>query len=207
MVERAEIAGGEALTGSAMTVPNLITLARLLAVPLAVWLILDERFAAAFWVFIAAGLSDALDGYIAKHFDSRSRLGALLDPLADKALLTSVYLALALAQQLPGWLVILVVLRDGLIVAGFLLIQATAAPRRFEPLYISKMNTLLQIALVGFVLARLGLGTEDLWLTPTLMDAVAVTTVASGLWYLWRWTRIFMRAEPPPDGGASDEAL
>jgi len=195
MVERAEIDNAQALAGSALTVPNLITLARLFAVPLAVWLILGGHYAAAFWVFIAAGVSDALDGYVAKRFDSRSRLGAMLDPLADKALLTSVYIALAFADQLFGWLVILVVLRDVLIVAGFLLIHATAAPRRFEPLYISKVNTLLQIALVGFVLARLGLGIEDLWLTPALADAVAVTTVLSGCWYLARWARIFARSD------------
>jgi cardiolipin synthase len=130
------------------------------------------------------------------RFDSRSRLGALLDPLADKALLTSVYLALAYAGQLPVWLVALVVLRDGLIVAGFLLIHTTAAPRRFDPLYVSKVNTLLQIALVGFVLANLGLGVEDAFLTPALGAAVAVTTVVSGLCYLARWARILARSEP-----------
>jgi len=192
MVQRTDIGDRQALAGFALTVPNAITLARLFAVPIAVWLILDGRYALAFWVFIAAGVSDALDGYIAKRFDGRSRLGALLDPLADKALLTSVYVALALSNQLPGWLVVLVVLRDALIVAGFLLIQATAAPRRFEPLYISKVNTLLQIALVGFVLARLGLDLEDLWLTPSLVDVVAATTVISGFWYL---ARILMRSE------------
>ena len=74
-----------------LNLPNLITLARLLSVPLAIWLILDERYGAAFWVFVGAGVSDALDGYIAKRFDCRTRLGALLDPVADKALLASVY--------------------------------------------------------------------------------------------------------------------
>lgn len=202
MVQRTDIGDRQALAGFALTIPNAITLARLFAVPIAVWLILDGRYALAFWVFLAAGVSDALDGYIAKRFDSRSRLGALLDPLADKALLTSVYVALALSNQLPGWLVVLVVLRDALIIAGFLLIQATAAPRRFEPLYISKVNTLLQIALVGFVLAGLGLDLEDLWLTPSLVDVVAATTVISGFWYLARSARILMRSETVhPDSG------
>src|SRR5436305_9381083 len=152
MVQRADIDGREALLGPALTIPNLITCGRLLAVPIAVWLILDDHYTAAFWVFIAAGVSDALDGYIAKNFDSRSRLGAMLDPLADKTLLTSVYIALVVAGQLPGWLVFLVVLRDTLILAGFVRIQAAGAPRRFDPLFISKLNTLLQIALVGFIL-------------------------------------------------------
>lgn len=194
MVQRTDI-GDRAAEGLAFTIPNAITLGRLCAVPLAVWLIIEGRYAVAFWVFIAAGVSDALDGYIAKRFDSRSRLGALLDPLADKALLTSVYLALGCAGQLPVWLVALVVLRDGLILAGFLLVYTTASPRRFDPLYISKVNTLLQIALVGFVLANLGLGVEDAFLTPILSAAVAVTTVVSGFWYLTRWARILARSD------------
>ena len=77
--------------------------------PLAIWLIFDERYGAAFWVFIGAGVSDALDGYIAKRFDRRTRLGALLDPTADKALLAGVYVSLWLVGQLPGWLVGLVI--------------------------------------------------------------------------------------------------
>lgn len=203
MVQRADIERGEALAGLALTVPNLITFGRLLAVPLAVWLILAERYEAAFWLFIAAGVSDALDGYIAKRFDSRSRLGALLDPAADKALLTGVYVALALAGALPAWLVFLVVLRDGLIVIGFLLIYATAAPRRFEPLYISKVNTLLQIALIGFVLGNFGLDIDTGFAIPLLTAAVAVTTVVSGFSYLIRWALILARPGP----AHSDTAL
>ena len=184
MVQRTDIGDGAVLAGAAFTLPNVITFGRLLAVPVAVWLILEERYTAAFWVFIAAGVSDAVDGYIAKRFDSRSRLGALLDPVADKALLTSVYLALALDGPVPGWLVFLVVLRDGLIVTGFLLIRATASSRRFDPIFISKINTLLQIALIGFVLGDFGLGIDTGFVVPLLIAAVAVTTVVSGLWYL-----------------------
>jgi cardiolipin synthase (CMP-forming) len=178
-----------------LNLPNLITLARLLSVPLTVWLILDERYGAAFWVFLGAGVSDALDGYIAKHFDRRTRLGALLDPAADKAMLAGVYVTLGLAEQLPLWLVALVVLRDILIVLGFFLIQTTAAPSRLDPLYISKVNTLLQIAVVGFVLARLGLGIEAGLATGLLIAAVAMTTVLSGLSYLVRWARVLVGSE------------
>jgi cardiolipin synthase (CMP-forming) len=195
MVQRTDIGEQHALAGLTLTVPNLITFGRLLAVPLAVWLILEGRYAGAFWVFILAGVSDALDGYIAKRFDSRSRLGALLDPVADKALLTSVYVALAWAGHLPGWLVFLVVLRDVLIVGGYLAIHAAVGSRRFVPLYISKVNTLLQIVLVGFVLADLGLGIGDGVITPVLIAAVAATTVTSGCWYLARWTRVFTSPE------------
>ena len=180
------------LTRLEFNLPNLITLARLLCVPLAIWLILEARYGVAFWVFVAAGISDALDGYIAKRFDQRTPLGALLDPIADKALLAGVYITLGLADQLPHWLVILVVLRDLLIVGGYLLIQGTAAP---QPLFISKVNTLVQISLIGFVLARLGLGIDEGWLTGLLVDAAAVTTVWSGLSYLVRCVRILVESE------------
>ena len=180
------------LTRLEFNLPNLITLARLLCVPLAIWLILEARYGVAFWVFVAAGISDALDGYIAKRFDQRTPLGALLDPIADKALLAGVYITLGLADQLPHWLVILVVLRDLLIVGGYLLIQGTAAP---QPLLISKVNTLVQIALIGFVLARLGLGIDEGWLTSLLVGAAAVTTVWSGLSYLVRCVRILVESE------------
>lgn len=178
-----------------LNLPNLITLARLLSVPLAIWLILDERYGAAFWVFIAAGVSDALDGYIAKRFDRRTRLGGLLDPAADKALLTGVYVTLAIVGQLPVWLVFLVVLRDVLIVLGFALIHATEAPRRFDPLYISKVNTLVQLALVALVLAR-GIGIEVGSVKSPLIVAAAATTVLSGLSYLVRWARILAHPDP-----------
>jgi cardiolipin synthase (CMP-forming) len=178
-----------------LNLPNLITLARLLSVPLTIWLILDARHAAAFWVFIGAGISDALDGYIAKRFDRRTRLGALLDPVADKALLAGVCVTLGLAGQLPLWLVALVVLRDVLIVLAFALIQATAAPNHFTPLFISKVNTLVQIALVGFVLGRLGLGVEAGLATRLLIAAAATTTVLSGVAYLVHWARILVDPE------------
>jgi len=177
-----------------LNLPNLITLGRLLSVPLAIWLIIEAHYGVAFWVFVGAGISDALDGYIAKRFDRRTRLGALLDPIADKALLVGVYVTLGIAGQLPHWLVILVVLRDVLILGGFALIQATTAPQRLGPLFVSKVNTSVQIALVGFVLARLGLGIDEGTVTGILIAAAAVTTVLSGLSYLVRWTLILTRS-------------
>jgi len=178
-----------------VNLPNLISLGRLLLVPLAIWLILGGRYGVAFWVFVAAGVSDALDGFIAKRFDRRTRLGALLDPVADKALLVSVYVTLGLAHQLWTSLVILVVFRDVMIVGGFLLIQAIAAPKHYDPLYISKINTGLQIALVAFVLARLGLRTGSSMVDVLLSLAVVATTVLSGLSYFVRWARILARSE------------
>ena len=178
-----------------LNLPNLITLGRLLLVPLAIWLILDASYAVAFWVFVAAGLSDGLDGFIAKRFDRRTRLGALLDPIADKTLLVSVFVTLGWVGALPKWIVILVVFRDVMIIGGFLLIQTTAAPKRFDPIQISKLNTLGQIALVGFVLARngIGFGAAAGGLEFYLTIVVAATTVLSGLCYLVRWARILSR--------------
>lgn len=185
----------QAMNQIGLNLPNLITLARLLSVPLAIWLIISSDYGAAFWVFVAAGVSDALDGYIAKRFDRRTRLGALLDPIADKSLLMSVYVTLGYAGQLPDWLVIVVVFRDVMIVGGFVLIQASTPARQFDPLYISKINTTLQIVLVAFVLARLGLGAGDGPLTVILVSAVAVTTVLSGMSYFVRWARIYTGTE------------
>jgi cardiolipin synthase (CMP-forming) len=181
-----------------LNLPNAITLVRLVSVPLAIWLVLGGWYAAAFWVFIAAGLSDAVDGYIAKRFNRRTAFGAVLDPVADKALLTGLYVTLLMSGHLPGWLVLLVVLRDVLIVLGYLALRASVGPHRLGPLFISKINTLVQIALVGFVLARLGVGAQAGWMEALLIATAAVTTVLSGLSYLVRWGRIILRWERTP---------
>lgn len=178
-----------------MNLPNLITLGRLLSVPLAVWFVLNGTVAPAFWLFVLAGLSDAVDGFIAKRFNRRSKLGALLDPIADKALLVSMFVTLGISHVLPNWLVILVVFRDLLIVGGFMLAVALTQPIRWEPLVISKLNTALQIALVAAVLGRLGLGVMDGGLVDGLVYAVAVTTVLSGTAYLVRWARALAGSE------------
>jgi len=175
--------------------PNLITLGRLLSVPLAIWLVLSDELAAAFWLFVAAGLSDAVDGFIAKRFNQRSELGALLDPIADKTLLVSMYVTLGLSSHLPAWLVILVVFRDLMIVGGFLLVEALGHTIVWEPLKVSKVNTALQIALIGVVLAELGPGLAVHQVVTALIYLVAATTVISGAGYLVRWTRALAGTE------------
>ena len=179
-----------------LNLPNLISLGRLLLVPLAISLIFDGNYWGALWVFVIAGVSDAVDGFIARRFDRRTPLGALLDPLADKVLLVSAYVALGIAGQLWTWLVVLVVFRDIMIVGGFLLIQAIAAvPKPFHPLFISKVNTGVQVALVGYVLARRGLGADAGLADFVLSIAVTATTISSGLTYLVRWAHILGRSE------------
>jgi len=178
-----------------MNLPNYISLARLLSAPVGIWFILNGSLADAFWLFLIAGVSDAIDGFVAKRFNSRSELGALLDPIADKALIVSMVVTLGLAGYLPNWLVILVVFRDVLIIGGFILMQFAAEPLNARPLMISKVNTALQIVLVGWTLAHLGLNVADRNLTAILIDAVAATTVLSGAVYLVRWMRGFAGAE------------
>jgi cardiolipin synthase (CMP-forming) len=172
-----------------MNLANLVTLARLLAVPFVVWLTLSGDFAATFWVFIAASLSDAVDGYVAKHFDQRTRLGALLDPIADKTLIVSVFVTLGIAGHLPNWLVIMVVFRDLLIVGGFLLATALAQPVSWRPLLVSKLNTALQLVLIAVALAQFAFHFNGHGAVMVLTYLVAATTIASGGGYLVRWGR------------------
>ena len=183
------------MSGPELNLPNSISFGRLLLVPVAAWLIINGCCGIAFWILLAAGASDALDGFVAKRFDRRTRLGAVLDPAADKAMLVSVYIALGVTQQVLHWLVALVVFRDAMIVGGFLLAQAIAVHKHYDPLYISKVNTGVQITFAGFVLARAGLGVEPGWLDFILSLVVAATTILSGLSYLVRWARIIARPE------------
>ena len=158
--------------------------------PLAVWLIVTNEMRAAFYVFVAAGVSDAIDGFIAKRFNARTALGRYIDPLADKALLVSVYVTLGLKGALPDWLVILVVFRDLLIIGGALLFHTlTDQTMRLEPLLISKLNTLMQIVLAVVVLAVLGFGFDDRGVGTILVFATAATTALSGAAYIVRWVR------------------
>jgi len=185
-----------------VSVPNLITFARLLAVPLAVYLILDRDLEAAFWLFIAAGISDGLDGAIARVFRCRTALGAYLDPLADKALLISVYLSLVSIGEVPLWLVILIVFRDLMILAGVLLAHALREKLVMQPLGISKLNTAVQIILAGAVLAPLSFGLREPALfgfdgVRALVWLAAATTALSGIAYVRRGVLVFNRHGRP----------
>ncbi len=171
-----------------VNLPNIITFARLCAVPAAVWLVLREQFPAAFWLFVAAGVSDALDGWLARR-RGPTVVGTMLDPVADKLLLVSMYVTLAAVHQLPDWLAILVVFRDMVIVGGVLLLSVTGQKVAIRPLKISKLNTLLQLLLVGLTLAMLATGWLWPWVTLVLTWAVAASTLASGAAYVWTGAR------------------
>jgi len=177
-----------------LTLPNIITLARLIAVPATVWLILQKRLDLAFLVFAAAGLSDALDGWLARVLNARSQIGALLDPMADKALLVCVYVTLAAIQVLPDWLAILVVFRDVLIVGGLLLLWMAGQLPAIRPLLISKVNTVAQIALAAAALFTAGFGPALAPAVEAMVWLVAATTLASGAAYVVQAARRYRGA-------------
>jgi cardiolipin synthase len=187
-----------------VNVPNLISLLRLAAVPVVVWLILNDRIAAAMWLFVAAGVSDAIDGYLARIWHQRTRLGAYLDPLADKMLLVCVFVTLGHVGKMDNWLVILVVSRDVMIVGGVLLLFLLDQRVEVSPSFVSKANTTVQIAFAALVLARHGLQlTGAGWASAIEIGtyAVAATTLLSGAHYVVVGIR-HMSAADDAGGGA-----
>jgi cardiolipin synthase (CMP-forming) len=180
-----------------LSLPNILSFARLLSVPLVVWLVIDGQMTWAFWLFVAAGITDGIDGFIAKRFNATTQLGAYLDPLADKALLVGIYVSLGWLGHIPFWLVILVAFRDLTIVGGALLEQTITQSFQSKPMLISKLNTAMQIALAAFVLGKLGLGFDDWGITRVLVLIVATTTILSGMAYLVLWTRRLSTPQTP----------
>jgi cardiolipin synthase len=172
-----------------MTIPNLITVGRLILVPLVVVMILQGRWGAAFTLFLVAGVSDGIDGFIARRFDMRSEFGAYLDPIADKALLVSIYVTLALVGVLPAWLAVVVVSRDIMIVAAVLLSWVMARPVKMNPSLLSKVNTAAQIGFAAIVLFTSAFGVDLGGFDEVAMFAVAALTVASAAPYLAWWLR------------------
>jgi cardiolipin synthase len=167
--------------------PNLITLVRLLLTPMAVTMIVSQRFVAAFLVFVFAGASDAVDGFIARRFDLRSELGSYLDPLADKALVNSMYIALAMIGVVWPALAILVVSRDLMILAAVMISWLLDKPVEIRPVWISKFNTLAQIAFAALALGARAFGSDDSTLRDSLAWVVAASTLASGGVYIAQW--------------------
>ena len=176
-------------TGSGLNFPNLITLGRILLVPMIVWAIASNQMTVAFVLFVVAGVSDAVDGFLAKHFDMATDLGAMLDPIADKALLVSIYVALGITGGIPRWLVILVVSRDLMIVGAMILSGLLDNPMPVKPLMVSKLNTVAQVSFAALVLASLGFGFKAGPYDAILMGLVTVFTLLSISFYLVEWIR------------------
>jgi cardiolipin synthase (CMP-forming) len=175
--------------GHSLNIPNLITLGRIILVPVVVYAIISGEMLAAFALFLIAGVSDAVDGFLAKRFHMASELGAYLDPLADKALIVSIYVALGIANALPISLVILVVSRDIMIISGFMLSWLVGKPMPVRPLPVSKANTVAQIFLATLVLGEQGFGFSAAMLSMAVVVLVAILTLLSIAFYLAEWVR------------------
>ena len=183
--------------------PNCISLLRIFAVPLTVYLLLSQQMTAAFWLIIVAGVSDGLDGYLAKRLNAVTLIGTYLDPLADKTMLIAVCLCLAHLGYLPCWIIALAILRDLLILGGVFLSNVLELELSVDPILISKLNTVLQIIMVAFALGREAMGWDLLQVMSALVYLVAVTTIVSGTLYLARWTGALTSGENPASGATS----
>lgn len=168
--------------------PNAISMARVLLVLPLVLAILEGRHSLALTLLVVAGFSDGLDGFLAKRFDWRTRLGGLLDPIADKLLLVSLFVALAYADLVPTELVAIVVGRDVVIVTGAVAYQLLIAPVMGEPAAISKLNTACQLAMTFLVLTHAAYAWPPEISLTVLGAAVVFTSVVSGLTYVLRWS-------------------
>jgi cardiolipin synthase len=181
--------------GRVLSIPNLITMGRILLVPVVVWAIAAGQLQFAFLLFMAAAISDAIDGFLAKRFGMTTELGAYLDPLADKALIVSIYIALGVTEVIPRWLVILVVSRDIMIIGAIMLSWLVGRPVQVKPLRVSKLNTAAQILFACVVLASLGFDLQLDLLTTLLMGLVTVLTLLSVAFYVAEWVRHMNSAE------------
>jgi cardiolipin synthase len=191
-----------------MNIANIISLARLLSVPVYVWLILSDQVQLAFWLFLVAAVSDAIDGIIAKYFNMETNLGAYLDPIADKALLVSAFVVLGVQELLPIWIVIAVVSRDALIVGGALVFDKLTGELSMEPLLVSKANTAVQLLLVLTAMLPSVFASPVAPVVTWLCFATMLTTLVSGGAYVYIWTmraHIFERASGADEIGKDHE--
>ena len=171
-----------------MTLPNAISTLRILLVPIVIWAMISGEMLLAFLVFMAAGASDAIDGFLARRFQMTSELGAWLDPVADKLLLMSAFVTFGFLGLVPLWLAVMVVSRDVLIMAAVVLGALVGSPFPMQPLTVSKINTVATVLLAGWLLLDAAVSIPDPGVGTTLIFVVSFLTLASGVAYLRRWT-------------------
>ena len=176
-----------------MTIPNLLTILRVLLTPLLVIFLLEGRLSEALVVFIVAGITDALDGLIARLYKQKSRLGAFLDPLADKLLLATTYVILAVQNLVPSWLTVIVLSRDVLIVLGVFVLFMQDLPFEIRPTISSKLTTCAQI-ITAIVTMGTALATPHPLLKSILFHLTAAVTIVSWAQYMVKGIRIMQRA-------------
>lgn len=170
-----------------MNIANFLTIARILMVPLIVWLLISDDYAEALGVFALAAFTDAADGWLARKLGALTELGASLDPLADKALLVSTYATLGALHMMPTWVVIGVISRDVLIVGGLMLAWQLGRPLAIKPVMVSKANTVAQIGYMVVVLTQLSFGYMPPWLMAGCALIVGAFTLVSGAVYMRTW--------------------
>ncbi len=171
-----------------MNIPNSLTILRILLIPVYIGLLVYERFDQALIVLLVAGLTDALDGTIARAANQRTRLGAFLDPLADKLLLTSGFITLSTIHLIPSWVTIIVVSRDAILLLGTAVAQFTESPIDIAPTFLGKGTTFLQLSYVLLVIF-LSSRHIDLTVLNPLLFGMAAFTICSGFHYLYRGYR------------------
>lgn len=171
------------------TLPNLITIARILLIPVVVFLLLDHDYKLAFAVFVAAAIGDWLDGFLARRLHQMSQLGAVLDPIADKMTMMIVAILLAAQEMLPVWLAVVIVMRDAIIVAGAVAYRFVIGHIEMAPTRLSKANTFLEFGVLALVMAQAGrLAEAGVWLMP-LFVLLFASVLISGAHYVWVWRR------------------
>lgn len=175
--------------------PNAISLMRIALVPPTLYLIINGEYGWAMLLFWVAGASDGIDGYLAVRFDWGSRLGALLDPIADKLLVAGMFITLAYTGHIPVWLATIVIFRDVVIIGGATAYNFIVKPVPGEPTRISKINTVLQMLYLLFVLSRAAFGWPDQITLTVLGAAVLVTVVISGFDYVLSWSERARKGE------------
>lgn len=175
--------------------PNAISIFRIILVPPILWWIVDGQYSLALIMFFVAGFSDGLDGFLAKRFNWHTRLGGLLDPVADKLLVGGTFIVLAWTGLVPIWLTAIVILRDVVILGGAAIYNFFIEPMEAQPTRISKLNTALELLFILFVLSRAGYGWPEPISLTVLGAAIVVTVVISGVDYVWSWSKLAKRVK------------
>ncbi len=171
------------------TLPNIITIGRVLLIPVVAFLLLDHDYTLAFAVFVVAAVGDWVDGFIARRFNQMSQLGAVLDPVADKMTMMIVAILMAAQGLLPIWLAVVIVMRDAVIVAGAVAYRFVIGRIEMAPTRLSKANTFLEFGVISLVMAQAAQLVEaDAWLMP-LFILVFTSVLVSGVHYVWIWRR------------------
>ena len=173
-----------------MNVPNTLTILRILSIPVFVIFLLYDRFFFALLIFIGAGITDGLDGWIARVFNQRTTIGAYLDPIADKLMLTTAFIVLAILEIIPSWLTVIVIARDVIILLGILMLFLTSHKVEIKPIFLGKASTVMQLVTIAWALVtQFSMVMKSIF--PAIIWVTAGLTVLSGLFYIYIGTKYF----------------